>query len=96
MADETVSTRKTGHGVAFPPDALKRHYPVEDIMGAIANHVRQIRMRGRDGHPDFIMYIGKPHPQAREYLEIGVERVSPRGLYIFHAMRARDEFTRGL
>ena len=53
-------------------------------------------MRGRDGHPDFIMYIGKPHPQAREYLEIGVERVSPRGLYIFHVMRARDEFTRGL
>ncbi len=88
--------RKTGYGIAFHPDALKRHYSVIDILHVIENFVRVYQMKGRDGHSDFKLYIGKPFPQSREYWEVGVETVKPRGLYIFHAMPARNEYIEGL
>ncbi|MDO4258479.1 MAG: hypothetical protein Q4C87_03050 [Actinomycetaceae bacterium] len=90
------SIQKTGHGIAFHPDALKRHYRIEDILHVIENFDRRYRMPGRDGHSDFDLYIGRPFSESHEYWEVGVETVKPRGLYIFHAMPARPEFTAGL
>lgn len=47
-------------------------------------------MPGRDGHGEWTLWIGHPHAQTDRYLEVGAEKIPPRGLYIFHSIDLTD------
>lgn len=84
-------------GVAIEwTDSVDRHgIDRQDALHALVNHVFlrpefDEPRRAGSGRPD--LYIGPQRQCGAPLLEVMVERVSPRGLVVFHVMEARAKF----
>lgn len=74
----------------FTPSAYRHGISEEDAKHAVLHSVGRAELVARYPSIKSFMMVGKPHPQARHYLEVGVGMSAQGEFYIFHAMEVTD------
>lgn len=86
-----------GPSIKFTNSAAKHGYSEVEIIHAVFNAVATTPTAGRDGHPDPILFVGRPDPEADHYLEVLAEVDSKKSqIKIFHAMRLKPKLAERL
>ena len=62
-----------------------------DALHAMANAEASAQVAGMPGEVTMV-YIGRPHPQSLDYLEVIAAHREPRTVVVFHVMHLTDQF----
>lgn len=71
---------------------MKHNIPQEDVLYAIVNRKVEEVIPGRSHDRKTKLYIGHPHAQTEDYIEVMTEEFPVRNVKIFHAMPLREKF----
>ncbi len=80
-----------GMGVEFTDSADKHRVPHEDTLYAMLHAEASAEIDGYPGEVT-IVYVGRPHEQTDDYLEVIAAHRPPRDITIFHSMPLSDIF----
>jgi hypothetical protein len=78
-------------GVEWTTSAGKHGVPREDAVHAMVNAEVSAEVDGEPGEQT-IVYVGHPHGQTDDYLEVIAAHRPPRTIVIFHVMPLTDTF----
>ncbi|WP_221739668.1 hypothetical protein [Arachnia propionica] len=78
-------------GVHFTDSADKHRVPREDSLYAIMHAEASAEIDGLPGEVTKV-YVGHPHAQTDDYIEVIAAHRPPRTIVIFHAMPLSDLF----